>query len=149
MMDVILLIKSFAGLSVALAVLIFLYLYMLHAKQEKKQKKKKKRAQHIKEVIPKFSMLYEVIRNKKATQEELSEAVDLIIKHYGDIPKKRGLRADPKFEYYSEILLRLCHHPSTNKNIILKFDRELEKRNPSYKVELDDSLTKGLNTRGI
>jgi hypothetical protein len=43
----------------------------------------------------------------------------------------------------------LCHHTNTKKDIILKFDRELEKRNPEYKLELEDSLTKGLDTRGM
>jgi len=59
------------------------------------------------------------------------------------------MRAHPKFEIYSELILRICHHPNTTKEIILKLDRELERLNPEYKMELEDSLTKGLDTRGL
>ena len=104
---------------------------------------------HIREVKPDFTTLLEVIRDKKSTTQELKEAVELIIKYYGKIPKKLGMRAHPKFELYSEIILRLCHHPNINKEIILRLDRELERQNPEYKLEINDSLEKGLNTRGI
>ena len=77
------------------------------------------------------------------------EAVDLIIQYYGKIPKKLGMRANHKFEIYSELLLRICHHPNTNTAIVLKLDKELERLNPEYKLEISDSLEKGLNTRGI
>ena len=143
-MDITLLIKSFAGLSAILAILIVLYLYFFHAPKEKRGKKLKP---HIREEKPRFESLVAVIRDKNATQEELQEAVNLIIKYYGDIPKKRGFKADPKFEIYAEILFRITHHPSTSKEIILQLDSALENRNPEYKLELDDSLTKGLDTR--
>ena len=147
-MDVTLLIKSIAALAGALGLLILLYFYLSHSNEPTKKKLSKKPLP-IREVQPDLKVLLEVIKDKKSTTQELQEAVDLIIKYYGKIPKKLGMRAHPKFEIYSELILRLCHHPNANKDIILKLDRELHKLNPEYKLELDDSLTKGLDTRGI
>ena len=147
-MDIVLLIKSLAALSGALGILIFLYLYFFHTNKTQKKKVFKKPL-HVREVKPDFNTLLEVIKDKKLTTQELKEAVDLLLKYYGKIPKKLGMRANPKFEIYSEIILRLCHHPNTNKEIVLRMDRELTKLNPEYKLEISDSLEKGLNTRGI
>jgi hypothetical protein len=147
-MDITLLIKSIAALTGALGILILLYFYFAHSNKPKKKKSPKKPF-HIREVQPELHTLLEVIKDKKSTTQELKEAVELIIKYYGKIPKKLGMRAHPKFEIYSELILRLCHHPNANKDIIVKLDKELHKLNPEYKLELDDSLTKGLNTRGI
>ncbi|ADN08116.1 hypothetical protein [Sulfurimonas autotrophica] len=142
-MDITLLIKSIAALIGAFAILIILYFYLSHTK------KFAKKIQNIPEEQPDLSTLLEVIKDKKSTTQELKEAVDLILKYYWKIPKKLGMRVNPKFEIYSELLLRICQHPNTNKDIILKLDKELERFNPQYKLELDDSLTKGLNTRAI
>ena len=147
-MDIILLLKSIAGLSAVLGILIFLYFYLSHTKTQQKKETLKKPLK-IREVQPELSTLLEVIKDKKSTTVELKEAVDLILKYYGKIPDKLGIRAHPKFEIYSEMLLRICHHPNTTKGIILKLDRELERLNPEYKMELEDSLTKGLDTRGL
>lgn len=147
-MDITLLIKSIATLSGALGILILLYFYLSYANKPQKKKAAKK-TQHIREVQPDLNTLLEIIKDKKSTTLELKEAVDLIVKYYGEIPKKLGIRAHPKFEIYSELLLRICHHPNANKDIILKLDKELHKLNPEYKLEIEDSLTKGLNTRGI
>jgi len=147
-MDITLLIKSIATLSGALGILILLYFYLSHANKPQKKKASKK-IQHIREVQPDLNTLLEIIKDKKSTTLELKEAVDLIVKYYGKIPKKLGMRAHPKFEIYSELILRICHHPNTTKEIILKLDRELERLNPEYKMELEDSLTKGLDTRGL
>lgn len=145
-MDITLLIKSIAALTGALGILILLYFYVAHSNKPQKKPSTKKTL-HVHEAVPDLKTLLEIIKDKKSTTEELSEAVDLIVKYYGKIPKKLGMRAHPKFEIYSELLLRICHHPNTNKDIILKLDRELQKLNPEYKIELEDSLTKGLNTR--
>jgi len=146
-MDVTLLLKSIAGLTGALGLLIFLYFYTSNTK--KKPKQKKRRTQIIREVKPDLNTLIKVIKNKKSTTQELKEVVGLVIKYHGKIPKKLGIRAHPDFEIYSEMLLRLCHHPNINKDILLKFDKELQSLNSEYMLEINDSLTKGLDTRGI
>ncbi len=147
-MDITLLIKSLAALVGALGILILLYFYLSNNNKSQKKKASKK-IQHIREVQPDLNMLLEIIKDKKSTTSEIKEAVDLFLKYYGKIPKKLGMRAHPKFEIYSELLIRICHHPHINKEIILKLDKELKKMNPEYKLELEDSLTKGLNTRGV
>lgn len=148
-MDIVLLVKSIMGLAVILGILVLFFLYA----PSKKKKTAKKQKKIVKEGKPKqnyeLQNLLKVIRNKHATTEELSQALDLIIKHYGHIHTKLGIRTHPDFDIYSEILLRICRHPNTNKDIIIKFDKALEKRNPEYVREINDSLTKGLNSRGF
>jgi len=150
--EVTLLVKSIAGLVIILGILIFLFLYLQSAKKEKKlvknngknivEKKKDDIKHELKDLLA-------VIRDKNSTTEELSQAVDLIIKYHGHIHPKLGARPHPDFDIYSEIILRICRHPNTNKDIIIKFDKELEKYNPAYVREINDSLTKGLNLRGM
>lgn len=148
-MDIVLLIKSIMGLVVILGILIAFFLYTPSAK--KKEPKKQKRYTQESKPKPKHELkdLLEVIRNKHSTTEQLAEALDAVIKYHGHIHPKLGIRAHPDFDIYSEILLRICRHPNTTKDIIIKFDKELEKRNPEYVREINDSLTKGLNSRGI
>lgn len=146
-MDIVLLIKSIAGLTVVLGILLFVFLY---SPKGKKSVKKKSRSEPAPQ-RPKFDWetILETIKNKKSSTQELAEAVDLVLKYHGTIPKKLGLRAHPEFDRYSELILRLCRHPNTNKDIIVRLDLELEKKNPEYKRELNDALTKGLNSRGV
>jgi len=149
-MEVTLLVKSIVGLVVVLGILIFIFLYTLSVKKAKQVKKKKSDVKVKREVYSHtLNDLLEVIRNKRSTTEELKEALELIIKYHGHIHPKLGLRTHPDFDIYSEILLRICRHPNTSKDIIIKFDRELEKLNPDYVREINDSLTKGLNSRGF
>jgi len=147
-MDIVLLIKSIVGLVAILGILIFLLFYLPSSKK-KEVKKPKKIYLKERKSQPELRELLEVIRNKQATAEALGKALDSIIKYYGKIHPKLGLRMHPDFNIYSEIILRICHHPNTTKEIIIKFDKEIEKLNPEYKREINDSLTKGLNSRGI
>jgi len=149
-MDVVLLIKSIAGLVALLAILIVIFLYLSNAKKKREEQKRPKEQKATpKRVKHELKDLLAVIRNKNASTKELAEALDLILKYHGHIPKKLGIRCHPDFDIYAEILLRICRHPNTNKDIILKFDRELERLNPEYLREINDALTKGLNSRGI
>ena len=63
--------------------------------------------------------------------------------------KKLGLRAHPDFDIYMDILFTICRHPNANKDLIIKFDRELEELNSEYKKEINDAITKGLNSRRV
>jgi len=145
--DIVLLIKSIVGLVAVLGILLFLFFY---SSKSKEPLKKKSRVEPIRQA-QKFDWetILKTIKNKKSSANELGEAVDLLLKYHGTIPKKLGLRAHPEFDLYSEIILRLCRHPNTNKNLIVKLDRELEKKNPEYNREINDALTKGLNSRGV
>ena len=146
-MEITLLIKSFLGLVLLLAVLIFFLLYI--PKKQKIIKKKKQEIQESKKSdTPSFVALLGVIKNRASTSEELKEALNLILKYYGTIHPKLGLRPHPDFDIYGEVLLRICRHPNTNKNIILDFDKALEAKNEDYKKDINDFITKGLNSRG-
>ncbi len=148
-MDITLLIQSFLGLVAILAVLIFFLFYVPKQKKEKEKKKIEERPKSSAVIdYPSFKELVKIVKNKDSTAEDLSDALSLIIEHYGVIPPKLGVRTHPEFTAYAEIIIRICRHPNTNKNIIVKFDRDLEKKNPEYKKEINDFLTKGLNSRG-
>ncbi len=144
-MDISLLIKTVAGLIVVLGILIFL---LLLPKKEKDSKKvssaKKSKKSKIKTDLD--SLRY-IIRNRISSNKQLGEALDLIIKHHGNIPDKLGIRVNPQFDKYMEVLVTLCRHPNASKDIIIKFDKELAKLNPDYKSEINDAITKGLNSR--
>ena len=94
-----------------------------------------------------FESLRKIIKNKKSSVAQLEEALDLIIKYHGEIHPKLGVRAHPEFDYYMEIIIRLCHHPHANSKMIVKFDKELRERNPDYEKDINDMITKGLNSR--
>jgi len=149
-MDITLLVKSIAGLVGILGLLIFFFLYMQSTKSTKRVKKKIKQTKEVKkEESLHLDDLLAVIRRKSATTQELSDTLDQIIKHYGKIHPKLGIRTHPDFDIYSEILFRICRHPNTNKDIIIKFDKELEKLNPEYVQEINEAISKGLNSRGF
>ncbi len=97
---------------------------------------------------PTLDSLVQIVKNKRSDAQKLSETLSLIIQHYGVIAKKMGIRPHPDFDIYMDILFSICRHPNTNKDIILDFDKELEKLNPEYKKEINEAITKGLYSRG-
>jgi hypothetical protein len=143
-MEATILVQSIAGLALVLAILIFILL---------KPKPKKPTTVNIKaSTKPKdktaLDTLRQIIRNRESSQEELAEAVDMILKYHRNIPGKLGVRVNPGFDAYMEIFVSLCRHRNANKNMIIKLDKELVKNNPGYKSEINDAITKGLNSRG-
>jgi len=147
-MDMVLLVKSFVGLVGLLAVLVFFLMYSPKQLQKKKKAVKEKK-ERFGDDFTSLENLAKVIKDKNSTTEQLQIALDLIIKHHGTIHPKLGIRAHPDFNIYAEVVLRICRHPNTNKNLILKFDRELRGKNKEYDKEINDFLTKGLNSRGV
>ncbi|MDQ7043006.1 MAG: hypothetical protein Q9M40_01765 [Sulfurimonas sp.] len=146
-MEITLLVKSFVGLVV---ILFFLIMFLLYTPNKKKTAKKLQKPQKQRHSDYKtLEELLEVIKNKSSSTEELAVALDLVMKYHGSIHPKLGIRSHPDFDIYSEILLRICRHPNINKDILLKFNRELEAKNPEYKREINDAVTKGLNSRGF
>jgi hypothetical protein len=143
-MEASLLIQSIAGLVVILAILIFL---LLKPKVSVKSKTINIKPEDEK---PKTDLesLRHIIRNRNSTEKQLSYATDMVLKYHGNIPGKLGLRLNPQFDAYMEIIITLCRHPHTSKDIILKFDKELTRLNPEYKTEINEAITKGLNSRG-
>ncbi|MDF1876276.1 hypothetical protein JHD47_00410 [Sulfurimonas sp. SAG-AH-194-L11] len=148
-MEVVLLVKSFLGLVAILGILIFFLLYIPKKKKKKKAPKPSPTKERYGSDYKTLKELLQIIKNKQSTAQELASALDLVMKYHGNIHPKLGIRTHPDFDIYAEILLRICRHPNTNKDIILKFNRELEKRNEAYKREINDFITKGLESRGF
>jgi len=147
-MDLQLIIKSIMGLVVLLGLLIFLLFYMF-PEEDTKIKKKKVVVKNTNTPDTSFVSLKKVIKNKKSTAEELTKALDLIIKHHGIITKKTAGRSHADFDIYMDVLFSLCRHPNANKNVIINFDRSLANKNPDYKSDINDAITKGLESRRV
>ena len=150
-MDIELIIKSVVGLIVLLTLLVIVFILPARAKKKKKAQAKKsvKKVVEEKEKVLPFDELRAIVRRKSSTTEDLQKAVDQIVEHYSKIHPKMGLRSHPDFDKYVDLIVHLVRHRNTNKDLILKLDRALVKNNPDYKAELNDTLTKALNSRGI
>jgi len=148
-MEITLLVKSFFGLVFILAVLIFFLLYLSKKKKIIQNRQTENSLKHKNSDEHSLEYLLKIIKNRASSSAELKNALDLVIKHHGTIHPKLGLRPHPDFDVYGEILLRICRHPNTDKNIILDFDRALESKNEDYKKDINDFITKGLNSRGV
>lgn len=143
-MNLLVLLGLFIGLVIVLALLIFLF--FIKPKREKKREREKREAKK-KSSHKSLQEYVDIIKDKTSTTEDLEEAVDSILKYYGTIHSKLGTRTHPDFDIYLGALFRICTHPNTNTKIILKLNRGLEKQNPSYAKEINDAITRGLNSR--
>lgn len=135
-----------------LLVIILLVLVIFYTKEDKPSstKKKKSASKNASAVkTPTFKELYEIIKSKSSSEKALQKASEDILKHYAIITPKLGARAHPDFDKYATMIMSLSRHPNTSKNIILNFDKNLQKKNPSYAHEIETYLAKGLNSRGL
>lgn len=90
-----------------------------------------------------FESLMQILKNKNAQANQLDDALKIIIKKYGDI------KSHEAFNTYKEIIVAACSHPHITSKIILNFDKELAKRNPTYKKEINKVIREGLNSREV
>ena len=128
-------IKLIMGLMILLALLMFLLFYNPSKKKVSNSKKTDSSKIDNEELI----LLVKVLKDKKSDTKRLGETLNLIIKEYGEIKKNKSI--------YMDILHTICVHPNSNKDIIVNFDRELQKLNPQYKKSINDAVVKGLNSR--
>jgi len=145
-MDITFLVQSLLGLISLLAVLMFFLLYTF---KEKKKPQPQEQTPESPKIDTSLPALRKIIRNPEATSEELADALQLVLKYHGTIHPKLGMRPHPDFDSYGDILFQIGRHKHINKDILLRFNKELEKNNPSYAKEIDDALMRGLNSRGI
>lgn len=145
-MEVTSLIKLIIGLVGILGFLLFVFLYRSSIKKNI-PRKAKNQAKKVDKNIPSFDLLVKRVKNNNTTSSELNDALNLILYHYGDIPKKIGISAHPDFTKYAEVLMKICRHPNTNKDIIVKFNLGLEKKNPEYKKEINNFVEQALDLR--
>lgn len=144
-MEITLLVKAIIGLVVILGILVFILLLP----KEKTKTTNIKSSTDSRASKTDLNSLRQIIRNRVSSKKELQDAVNLVIKHHGNIPKRLGSRVNPQFDSYMEILIMICRHPNTDKNIILNFDKQLSTLNPEYKNEINDSISKGLDSRSV
>jgi hypothetical protein len=152
-------VKIIIGLIAVLAILIFLLFLQPNTDAESQKKAspvlKRQRSRKDEQESESSSAntdlfhLVSIVKNKRSNAETLSEALELVIKHHGNVHKKLGLRPHPDFDTYIDILFTICRHPNANKDMIITFDRELERLNPEYKQEINEAIAKGLNSRGL
>jgi len=149
-MEITALIKFGILLIIVLALLIFIFFYSFKKKRHQTQSKEVEKSSAVAspEINTDLDYLRAKIRKQKTSTEELKVLLDLVLKYHGIIHKKLGLRPHPDFDAYAEIMIVLCRHSNTDKNLILKFDKELRRLNPEYAKEINEALTKGLNSRG-
>jgi len=152
-MEIEFIIKSVAVLLVLLFLLILFFVLPKKRKSLKRTNKKKKKervynAHQVKkeDKVLTFDELRAIVRKRSSTTIELEKVVDQVIKNYNKIPPKRGIRSHPEFDKYIDLMMHLVRHRNTNKHLILKLDRALIDANPEYKVELNDTLSKALNS---
>lgn len=146
-MEITLLIKSIAGLVLILGIL--LYFLFAPSKKIKKIEQIKVTPQAEEGMKTDLPSLVSLIKKSSTTKSELEKALRLVIKHHGKIHPKMGLRTHPDFYTYRDIIIAICRHPNTTKDIIIDFDRDLNQLNPDYKQDIHEAMTKGLNSRGI
>lgn len=146
-MDLTLLIQSAIGLLIILAILVFLLVLSFKSKKKNVVEVKQKKPSVERENRD-LEYLKSILKKKKTSTKDLKNTLDLIIKDYGTIHKKLGTRTHPDFDIYMNILVTICRHPNINKDIILQFDKELQKLNPEYKPQINDAISKGLTSRG-
>ena len=148
-MELTVLIQSAMGLLVILGLLVFIL--VIAPKSKKKEVLKTKKVVQEQKAKPRTDLefLRTIVKNRKSTADELKEALDLVIKYHGKIPKKLGIRSHPESQIYMDILFSICRHPNANKDIVVDFDKELGRLNTDYKKDLNDAMMRGLNSRGI
>ena len=152
-METELIIKSIMGL-VAILVFLVLLLYFIPSEKEETQEEEKEKQQAKKDSLTEelptdLESLKIIIQDKKSSTQILAKALDLIIEYHGTVHTKLGLRAHPDFDIYAEILFSLCGHKNADKTIVVKFDKALGDLNPDYKEDINEAMTKGLNSRRV
>ncbi len=150
-MDIIFLLKSGLGLIATLGILVFLLILPANKRQKQNKAKPQKEHEEVKkEKLPiDLKELIKIVKNKDIDSTKLKETLDTILKYHGKIPHKLGARTNPAFSIYEDIIFTICRHPNTTADIILTFNTGLEKLNEEYKPQINDALSRGLNSRVI
>lgn len=146
--EITLLFQSIVGLVIILGILVLL----LSSPFENKSKKDKTIIEDVPlKIVTKtdFEYLRGIIANPKSLTEDLSDALELIIKYHGTMHKKLGIRSHPESRAYMHTLFKVCRHKNANKEMIVQFSNALEKLNPDYKKDISDAMMRGLNSRGV
>ncbi len=133
---------------IAFSLLLFvLVIFYIRGSKRTKSEAKSKKISKTTLRVPTFEELQAIVSNQKSSSLELEEALKSIIEYYGVIPAKEGIHPHKIFKKYAQLIITLCRHRNTNSKIVLFFDRELRKKNPSYASNIEEILQRGLNSR--
>lgn len=88
-----------------------------------------------------FETLCALIHNPASDAVELTHAAEAILERFGHFSTR-------SLSLYTELLEKLCVHPSTNSKLILKFEKTIRSNNPQFASEIDHALSRGLAARG-
>ena len=142
-MDITLLIVIMSVLLGLLLILVLVYVSNGTSKPEQPASSKPSQPmERKKEATPQtFESLEAIVLDRNCTKQALRDAAKAIASQYGQVHATTLQR-------YSRIIVALCRHPQTDKQIIIDFDKSLRKQNPNLKIELEMALQKGLDSRG-
>ena len=137
------------GLMIALLVVLIalVLIFTSEPKAKKAAKKKVEQAVTNKPRIPSFDELRAVFKSKSSSSDDLMEAYQLIVKHHGLIKDKLGIRVNPHFDRYMDLIFSMTRHKSANTKMIIGFEKELTAKNPKYEREIADAFNRGLSSR--
>ncbi len=133
-------------MSVLLVILIGLVL-LFTAEPKEKKSKKNTAPQKLKESIPTFEELRTIIKSKASTSDDIIDAYQMVVKHYGSIKEKMGIRVNPDFDRYMDLIFAVTRHKNANTKIVIGFEKELSAKNPKYEREIADAFNRGLSSR--
>lgn len=89
-----------------------------------------------------FQTLQAIVSNQDSSREELQSATEDILHYYGTIPAKVNFVIHPDFEVYAKLIVQICKHPKTDKDLIIFFEKKLQEKNPQYGKEIATVLAK-------
>jgi ABC-type multidrug transport system fused ATPase/permease subunit len=81
-----------------------------------------------------------IFKSPHSSRSKLNDALNYMIEHHVVIP-------GGEFNRYENLIKSLCKHRNTDKTLVLKFDRALNKANQGHKKSLAKVLKSALNAR--
>lgn len=129
------LILTIVGLLFLLLLLVAIYVW------GNKKKAALTTASSVSAPIETFESLCAIIRNRTSAPAQLNHAVEAIVGRFVRI--ERG-----SLGIYTDLIERLCLHPSTNSKLILTLDKALRNANPEFAEEIEHAISRGLSARG-
>lgn len=137
-------------LIIAISVVIVLVLSLVFASMGSKTKKQKA-IKKVKEIQAKkkkstIEELVELAANRKATKNDLTNAVLKVAKEL-PIPKKTKGRMPKEAKIYLNFVLLVASHKQADAKLIAFMNTELKKHNDEYSTEIDVYENEGLRQR--
>ncbi|MBC8236599.1 MAG: hypothetical protein H8E76_00035 [Helicobacteraceae bacterium] len=132
-------------MNITVLIIVFIFLVLLLAvliiflfKSAKNKNVKSEKTAEIKPKVITLDKLRDRLKDKNLSKQDLENTLNSVIKDYGVIEN---------LDIYVDIIFRMTNHPSTTKEIILSFEKDLSKLNPKYASSISDNVIDGLSLR--